>query len=1092
MSSPTADSFHATWTSVRRCARRRARFSVVVIAAGGAVHAQGVTTAAIGGRVTDGSGRPLHLAEITVTNEATGGSTRGRTREDGYYLVSSLDVGGPYSVSVRQLGLAMQTRTGLFLRLGERLRVNVQLDQQPVTLPTVETRASRTWRSSRAHTGTEWFIDDSTIHRVPIINRDMYDLLRLVPQVATWNALSAAGASPRVNAIRIDGVSDQTVFGTVPAGSVLGGRSISLEAVKEYQVLVSPYDVRHGGFAGATINAVTRRGTNDMQGSVFLYGTNEEFGPDVAFIRDARYSKAQFGLVLGGPIVRDRLHFFVASERQERRIPASGPYVGQNDANATPMPVAAADILRFQQILSGYSLDGGSAGAVNNANPASNAFLRLDATLPEWNTRVVLLGNYSRADSAVFARPTPAPNSNCPTAACFPLSSLRQRRSFEKRSFAAQLYTAFPGGAGNELIIGRLSTPSSIGPTVRQPLVLVTTPGVNGQPVVLQSGSHELATADSTDNWSTEITDNLTLTRGAHRLTIGGTTTLFRVRRFDLRGAYGVWEFASLDSLASGLASSYRVTRDVGTAEVSIAGHQHGVYVGEEWEVSPRLSVTVGLRADVAFIRGRPPYMASVDSVLQRRTDQFPSGRVQWSPRVGFNYDAGDEDRASTVRGGVGLFAGRLPGAWLFGPFANHGVGTATLRCGAGAGTVGPPPPFRVDYRDPPSTCGNGAGVGAAGPSEIDLNEPDLRFPQVLRVSMATDRQLPFGIVGTLEGLHTRGVWSPLFTPVNLSGPTGVDRRGRVMYGSVGPTGIASPSRITSRFGDVITVGNQSRDHSYDLTARLAKTFSRWSELQIAFSHGRARDVQSQRAVRPVLIDNWRFGRTVSGRQEDLATGVSDFDQPFRLRVTGTLASPWRRWGTDLSFYYVGGSGLPYSYVAGGAAPRGDLNADGVTGNDPIYIPRNAADTTEIQFAGTPAEVAAQQGAFDAFIDGQDCLRRQRGRIMARNSCRSPWISLLNAAVRQSVSAGGHAGAVELQVFNVLNLINPRWGRVELPTLATPAVTTQVPLLSQVGQTAGALDRAQPIYRFDPTMRRFSSQNVESFYQIQLAVRYDF
>ena len=1075
-----------------RRAGRLGLLGVVAIAGAAALHAQGATTAAIGGRVTDGSGRALHLAEITVTNQATGGSTRGRTRDDGSYLVSGLDVGGPYSVSVRQLGVGMQTRSGIVLRLGQRFRADFQLAEQPVTLPTVETRAVPSRRLSRAHAGTEWFLDDSTMHRLPIINRDLYDLLRLVPQVATWNALSAAGASPRMNAIRIDGVSDQTVFGAVPAGSVLGGRSISLEAVQEYQVLVSPYDVRHGAFAGMAINAVTRRGTNDLQGSAFLYGTNERLGPDVAFIRDARYSKAQFGFLLGGPLVRDRLHFFVASELQERRIPAIGPYLGQEATTGTPMPVAAADVLRFQRILSDYSLDGGSAGAVDNENPASNAFLRLDATFPEWNSRLVVLGNYSRADSAVFARPTPAPNSNCPTANCFPLSSLRQRRSFEKRSLAAQFHTTFAAGANNELIVGHLDTPSSIGPTVKQPLVLVATPGVSGQPVVLQAGSHELATADSTDNWSTEITDNLTLTRGAHRITVGGSTTFFRVRRFDLRGAYGVWEFASLDSLASGLASSYRVARNVGTAEVSIAGRQHGVYVGDEWEVSPRLSVIFGLRADVGFMRGRPPYVPGVDTVFGRRTDRFPSGRTQWSPRFGFIYE-GDPDRVGRIRGGLGLFTGRPPGAWMFGPFANYGVGAATLRCGTSMGAVGPPPEFRPDYRDPPATCGNGQGLGAAVPGEVDLVDPRLRSPQVLRVSMATDRQLPFGIVSTLEGLFTRGLWSPLFTPLNLGGPTGVDRRGRVMYGSVAATGIASPSRVTSRFGDVISVGNQSKDYGYDLTAQLERTFAGRAGVQIAFTHARARDVQSQRAVRPVLIDNWRLGRPVSGRQDDLTPGISDFDQPFRLRVTGTVASPWRRWETDLSLYYVGGSGLPYSYVAGGAAPRGDLNADGATGNDPIYIPRSAADTAEIQFAGTPADVSAQQSALDAFIDGAECLRRQRGRIMVRNSCRTPWISLLNAAVRQSIpGVGNQVGTVELQAFNVLNMINPRWGRVELPTLATPSVTTQVPLLSQVGQTAGALDRAQPIYRFDPTIRRFTSQNVESFYQIQLAVRYGF
>jgi hypothetical protein len=177
--------------------------------------------------------------------------------------------------------------------------------------------------------------------------------------------------------------------------------------------------------------------------------------------------------------------------------------------------------------------------------------------------------------------------------------------------------------------------------------------------------------------------------------------------------------------------------------------------------------------------------------------------------------------------------------------------------------------------------------------------------------------------------------------------------------------------------------------------------------------------------------------------------------------------------------------------VAGGAQGRGDLNADGAVGNDPIYIPRTAFDTAEIRFAGTPAEVSAQQAAFDRFVDGAPCLRTQRGHIMSRNSCRSPWMNLTNLALRQALlSARDQPLVFELQVFNVLNLLNSRWGRMKLPTGAVLATTSQIPLLSQVGETAGP--QAQPVYRFDSTMQRSSDENFDSYYQIQLAVRYSF
>ena len=209
------------------------------------------------------------------------------------------------------------------------------------------------------------------------------------------------------------------------------------------------------------------------------------------------------------------------------------------------------------------------------------------------------------------------------------------------------------------------------------------------------------------------------------------------------------------------------------------------------------------------------------------------------------------------------------------------------------------------------------------------------------------------------------------------------------------------------------------------------------------------------------------------------------------MRASGTLHSPWRRFGTALSFLYVGGSGFPYTYVAGGAAGRGDLNADGAAGNDPIYIPRTAFDTAEIRFGGSAAEVQTQQAAFERFVDGATCLRNQRGRIMGRNSCRSPWMNVANLALRQTLpSVRAQSLVVELQVFNFLNLLNSSWGRIALPTGTTLATTSQIPLLSQIGQTAAP--GPQPIYRFDSKLRRYSDENFDTYYQLQLAVRYNF
>jgi hypothetical protein len=928
------------------------------------------------------------------------------------------------------------------------------------------------------------------IHRMPVINRDLYDLVRLVPQMSTWFPLAPSGAGTRVNSIRIDGVSDQVPSSNLAAGQLYGGKVIPLDAVKEYQVLFSPFDVRYGSFAGASINVVTRSGTNELHGSVFGYGTNERLGPNVPLVRSARYEKQQFGLSLGGPIIRDRLLFFVSSELQRRTIPAIGPHAGQPASAQSPVPVSATDIARFQQLLSGYGLDGGSAGSVTNANPSSSTFLRLDAPIARWNSRITVRGNYGHADSSIFARPTTLAPTNCPPNACFPLSSLQHSRWVDKRSIAVQLVSNFASGAYNELHAGYNGINSGFRPTVRQPLVLVTVPGTGGTPAVLQSGTHEIATGQRNTSWTAELTDNLSISAGAHHVTLGFSAQLFDLRAFQLRGSYGIWEFESLDALQAGAASRYRVTRDTGSVTAA-SGAYHAVYLGDEWEASSRLSLTFGLRADRSVLSARPPYVAAVDSTFHLRTDNVPSGAVAWSPRLGFNYRL-TSDGASPVqvRGGVGLFTGRPPLFWLFGGFSAYGLAARTLQCGSLPGDAGAAPLFRTDVRNPPLACAGGQTFGAATNGEIDVIDRHLRLPQTMRVTIATDARLPFGFVGTIEGLYTRATRAIFFSPINLSEPVASDRHGRLMYGTINATGVATPRRVSSGLGDVVAITNQSKDYAYNVVGELRKEH-RIVDLTASFSYGRARDVQSPRPVSALLTDNWRFARPVTGRQTDLALGTSDFDQPFQVRASGTLHSPWRRYGTDLSFVYVGGSGFPYTYVAGGTAGRGDLNADGAVGNDPIYIPHAAVDTAEVRFGGTAGEVGTQQDAFDRFIDGAACLRNQRGQLMARNSCRSPWMSLTNLAIRQTLpSVREHSLVFELQVFNLLNLLSSRWGRLALPTGSSLASTSQIPLLSQVGETQGP--RAQPIYRFDSKMRRYSDENFDTYYQLQFAVRYNF
>jgi len=514
------------------------------------------------------------------------------------------------------------------------------------------------------------------------------------------------------------------------------------------------------------------------------------------------------------------------------------------------------------------------------------------------------------------------------------------------------------------------------------------------------------------------------------------------------------------------------------------------LYAGNKLHAGDRLSLEIGIRADMLALSGEPRYNAAVDSIYGRNTSDHSSNRLEWSPRIGFNWNP--RGPRSQLRGGIGVFTGRPPVPWLGQRFVNDGSGVGTLICGRRALTLGPPRPFVADYREQPSTCASGRGLTTDPGGAVNLVDPDIRLAKTVRASLGYDRQILGNVIATLEGMYTRNISDFVFVNLNLAdaelpkGSEATDLHGRVMYGTIDLSGSSHPRLVSRMFSEVIDLRNQSRDHSYQIALRLEKPVVNRIGWSAAYAFSRVLDVQTAPSQFSAN-ENWQSGRVVSGRHDDLRATISGLDVPHRIILTGTYTARWHRSTTDISMYYIGESGLPFTYLAS-VGGRGDLNADGSNLNDPVYIPRSAADTSEIRFAGTVAEVNAQQPALDTFIDRTPCIRRQRGMIMARNSCRAPWSNTTNASVRQSLPPlHGHYLALQLDVFNVLNLINPGWGQARLvPSGAN------VGLLEQVAQTAGTNETSRSVFRFDRNLVKFSTDNVESAFQLQIGVRYSF
>jgi hypothetical protein len=1048
--------------------------------------AQGIATTGIQGVVTTDGNREID-ARIDIAQAATGLSINIRTA-NGAFLALGLDPGGPYEITVHSVGLVAERRTGVFLSLGTLTRMRFVLVPVPTTLDTLKIIANHRLTTIGADGGASMTMSAPLLDHLLTLDRNVYDFLRLVPQISTKIGLSnpgisAAGVGFRFNNFLIDGVSERTLGGNV-SRAFGSNTSVPLDAVQEYQVLIAPFDIRYGDFAGALVNAVTKSGTNTFHGSAFAYGRNDHLQRGES-ARVSPYQRLQYGLSLGGPIIRDRLHFFVATQLQQSRIQADGPYTGQPDAAERPVPVTAADLDRFATIMKDFGLTAGSAGKIENGNPLHSLFTRLDLAFPSWNSRLLAWTYYSSSDNATFSRAA---------LDTFSLSTYQMTSVSHSRSSALDFHTALPRASGghNEFLVSyRTDAQDALAP-VEQPIIRVSVPGPSGDRVTLNSGTNEGAQGLWTSASASTVKDNLTLPVGArHIFTLGVEAEHFGLRRAGSPGTFGTWNFSSLQNLELGVADTYDVRIDFGTPATPLHGTQYAIYGADEWRLANALSVTGGIRADMLTQREHAPYNRAIDSTFGRRTDEIPRRRVEISPRFGFVWQPGSSGE-HRVRGGTGIFTSRYPLAWVQSAVSSYGVG-GVLHCSALRPGLPSPPAFSVDPHAPPTACSGGATVTAAYPGDVDLLDRNLRLMRALRGSLAYDRALPLNLSLTNEVVITHGLSDFAMVNLNLADPQIRDAHGRVMYGTIAGNGVSAPAR-RSPFSEVIDLRNAGATRSYELSTRLEAARESGLSGSISYTYSHARDAQTLLRVNTRGTVAWASARVLSGRQDVLSAGISSNDVPNRVVVAGTYSAPRAR--TSMSFYYIGESGRPFTFIAYGASSRGDLNADGSNANDPIYVPRSALDSTEIVFSGTVDSLGAdnsasaqanrvqqQQRAFESFIDHTSCLRHHRGRILQRNTCREPWSNSTIASVRQGFPVGGRSIALQLDVFNVLNVLNRNWGSHRQ---AVPG------LLEQVGETTGSAQTFQPIFRFHPDNPTWTTLAADSDFQLQLSLRYRF
>lgn len=1008
------------------------------------------TTGSAAGVITQTDGTPIGGATVTFTYGPTGFTTTATTNEAGAFRVQGLEPGGPYTVEVSSLGYRPVVREDVTVGLGQTYRLSVSLESTAVELEAlrVQTDALAS-QFSPGTQGAATTINAQQLEQLPALDRRFENLARLTPQIVSTDiddglGLSVVGQNNHYNTIQIDGATVNDRFGlgeTGTAGGQAKGKPIGYEAVKEFQVLLSPYDVRQGNFSGALINAITKSGGNEFFGSAFGLFRND--GLAGSPLGDSQFDRWQYGASLGGPIARDRAFFFLNAEVQSASAPASGPYAGAPSSIAGLRP-DDADLSAFNSALQSYGMQSGDAAEVTNDNPLVNMTARTDVNLDERN-RLVFRYSYNRAEDDVFGRSSSTGNPD--------FRFVNNGYQFLSRSHnpSLQLFTNFENGNSNEFRASYNRIRDERDPNVAEPNVVVNGfETSNGCPEAscpygFETGAERFSQGNRLNQDIWEFTNNYTFApKGDHTITLGARAEFYSVFNLFAQSSFGVYEFDSLADFQDGgfgSASSYTVSGSLTGGPVEAAefdSQQFGFYAQDQWQATENFSLTAGLRVDIPVFGDQPTYAAQVNQDFDN--PEVPSGQLMLNPRVGFNWDL-SEDIRQQLRGGIGMFTGNPAYVWMANAYANNGTGIAILGCGEG-NPNGLAPAFSPDPDSQTLNCVDETGsptVGIGDGSflgEVDLIGDDTKFPQVFRANLAYDRQLGEDLLLTLEGIFTQGINDYFIVNRNfgaqgVGNSVGTNAQGRVMYGSIvdgqGVPNYFKPEVYGTEDVGVFELLNTGENYSYNVTAQLQKLIGENLRLTGAYTYSKAKDVQSFTSSR--ATSNWRFGRMNSGDQlVDNAT-TSSFDRTHKVTMSGTYTLPTSEdWPTSISLIYIGNSGLPITYISGGfGGGLGDLNADGIVFNDPLYVIEGPNDP-----AMTWASPADAQ-AYDALISAQSCLNEQRGQIQERNTCRNPWQDFLDLSVEQGFPAfsGGQRVSVSLGVYNVLNLLNEDWGVIE-------------------------------------------------------------
>ncbi len=981
-----------------------------------------VTTAGIGGLVTDDAGRPLIGATVHAVHTPSGTEYGAAVNHEGRYNIRGMRTGGPYTVTVSYIGYSTNTEEGINLRLGDSYTHTVKL-KEGVEMDNIVVTSNAADRFNSRKTGAGSSFSSDAIESIPSVSRSVSDIVALSPLVGKDGSnISIAGSNNRYNSFQIDGAVSNDVFGLSGTGTNGGGtgsNAVSLDAIEEIQVVVAPFDVRQGGFTGGGINAITKSGTNTFKGSAYAYYNNENFyGSTAGTLAEGQERvKADeqltriFGATAGGAIVKDKLFAFVSLENSKTVTPIS--YFPGYANNYITESTAQSIIDKYQSV-TGVTEEFGARDA---ANESIDLMARIDYNI---NRKHKLMLRY-QLKSAYDDKYSASQSSYTFNNSSYRLDNLTN-------SLVAELNSRFTDDISNEMRVGYTRVRDRRTVAYMAPYVRIN--NVKGEDGTTNNtvyiGTDRNSGANAVNQDVITFTNNTSIYKGNHTLTAGTHNELYVIGNTYIQNSTGYYIYNSLDAFLDGGAGQasqyhYNYAVDVPNSEFmpTLNALQLGFYVQDEWKPNNNFTLTAGLRADIPILINNPTVNEAFNSSElsnngENMIGRMPSTKVLWSPRVGFRYFIDSEHR-SLLRGGAGIFTGRVPFVWLHNAFTNNGVDMVSISMYSGT----------PELSSTPSTA------GAAGSQTVNTIDENFKYPQVFRSNLAFEHNFKRGWKITLEGVYSKTLNNIAFTNIALK-----DYGQKVYHVSQDAATEDNTSIYYSLDNDgyaaAINLENTSKGYTYNLSTMVEKSFDFGLNLMASYTFGHAYSLND--GTSSIANSNWSYNYSVNSNDMS-EIGFSTYDVPHRLKAAISYNSPMYAKGrmyTVLGLVYNGYSGSRFHYALNENFKN--VNGDNSAYNSLMYIPTDA----EIELMSWYS--AEDKATFKEWVSTDDYTSTRRGQFAERYGARTPFEHHFDLHVAQNFIYNRKKNSrieLSLDIMNVGNLLNREWGMYNYVSYST-------------------------------------------------------